>query len=152
MRPQDQLQFLQHVAIVIDAGFIKADCGVDPRCFEGVERGDAGAETEVGGAIMADTAAGPRQTVDVRFIQPDAVAKGQARRDHAEPVNILQSRASATTPSIFLLIRGLHEMHVHRYVVLLACGRQRGQGRVRAPVQIGGRKLDLDPSLLIMSA
>ncbi len=99
---------------------------------------------------MADAAAGGGQAVDVLLVQPHAVAQGQAVGHHAEAVDVLQRRAVAAPQGVFLLVGGLDQVHVHGGVVF---GRGVGEQRQRlvgAPVQVGRRKLDLHPALVVM--
>ena len=58
MRAQHHPHLLQHVAIVVDAGFVEADRGVDALRLERVQRRDAGAQAEIGRAVVADAGAG----------------------------------------------------------------------------------------------
>ena len=78
MGAQHQLHLLQHVAVVVDAGLVEADRGVDALLLEVVQRRHAGAQAEIGGAVVADAAAGGGQAVDVLLVQPHAVAERQA--------------------------------------------------------------------------
>ncbi len=148
---QHQPHFLQHVTVVIDAGFIKADRGVDSLGLEVIERRDAGAQPEIGGTVVTHACAGLRHAVDVCLAEPDAVAERQMRPEHIEAVDVLHRCAFAAPPGIFLLHRGLEQMHVHRHFVFPRGLRQRGQGLVGAPVQVRGRELDLHPGLGIVA-
>src|SRR5262249_11295144 len=84
--------------------------------------------------------AGPRA-------QPHAVAQRHLRTQQAEAFDVVHGGAAAAAARVFLLIRGLHQMHVQRHVEAL---RHLGEPRkccIRAPVQIGRRELDLHAAL-----
>ena len=104
--------FLQHVAVVVDAGFVEAEGDGDAFGAEAVERGDAGAEAEIAAAIVADAGAGLGDPADVALGQPDAVPERHARVHQAEAVEILDRGAAAAAAGVFLLVGGLHQVHV----------------------------------------
>ncbi len=142
---QHEAHLLEHVAVVVDAGLVEADRRVDALRLEPVERRHAGAQPEVRRAIVADAGAGRRHPLDVGFVEPDAVAERQARTEHPEPVEVLEGGAAAALLRVGLLVGGLHEVHVHRHVVGFGQAGEPFEGRVGAPVQVGGRQLDLGP-------
>ena len=150
MGAQHQLQLLQHVAVVVDAGLVEPDRGVDALLLEEVQRRHARAQAEVGRAVVADAALGRGQAVDVLLVQPHAVAERQAVVHHAEAVDVFQRRALAAPPGVFLLVGGLDQVHVHRHVVLGRGVAERRQRLVGAPVQVGRRELDLHPALVVV--
>ena len=78
------------------------------------------------------------------------MAEGQARPKKAEAVDVVECGAAAATARIFLLIGGLDQMHVHRRLIARREIGEQLEGRVRAPVEIGRRQLDLDPLLVVV--
>ena len=117
MGAQHHAHFLQHVTIVVDAGFIDADRGVDALGLEDVQRRDAGAQAEIRRAVVADAGAGLGDAIDVRLVQPDAVAERHLRAEQAEAVDVLKRRSAAAPARVFLLVGGFHQVHVQRNVV-----------------------------------
>src|SRR5205807_1940911 len=102
------------VAVVIDASLVEADCGVDATLLDRVQRCDTAAQPEIRAAVVADMGAGRGDAVEIGLGEPDAVAERQPRPEKAEAVDIIEGAAAAAAASIFLLVGGLHEMHVHR--------------------------------------
>src|SRR5476649_728183 len=110
MGAQHELQLLQHVAVVVDAGLVEADRGVDALLLKVIERGHARAQAEVGRAVVADAALGGGEAIDVLFVQPHTVADRQSLVHQAEAVDVFECGALAAAPGIFLLVGGLDQV------------------------------------------
>ena len=54
MGAQDHAHLLQHVTIVVDAGFVETDRHIDPLRLEAVERRDPTAQAKIRAAIATD--------------------------------------------------------------------------------------------------
>src|SRR5262249_1477306 len=110
MRAQNHAHLLQHVAVVIDAGFVEADGDVDAFCFEAVEWCDPAAQAKIRAAIMTDVGPGLGQLVDVVFGEPDPMSERHLWPEQAEASDIVDCSAAAATTRIFLLISGLDKV------------------------------------------
>ena len=64
-----------------------------------------------------DTGAGFRQPLNIRLVEPDAVAERHLRAEQTEAVDILHRRAAAAPAGVFLLVGRLQEVHVQRHAV-----------------------------------
>src|ERR1700719_3497909 len=109
MRPQYHPHFLQHVAIVVDAGLVEADRGIDAALLEEIERRKAAAQAEVGAAIVADMGAGRGNAVEIGLVEPHAMPQCQPRPEEPETIDIVEGGAAAAPASILLLEWGLYE-------------------------------------------
>jgi hypothetical protein len=121
VRAQHHAHLLQHVAVVVDAGLVEADRRGDALGLEMIERRDARTQAEVRRAVMAHAGAGLGQPVDVALGKPHAVAERHVRPEHAEALDVFDRGAIAAPARVFLLERGLKQMHVHGHAVLLRC-------------------------------
>jgi hypothetical protein len=83
---QHHAHLLQHAAVVVDAGLVEPDRGVDAALFERVEWCDATAQPEIRGAVVADVGPGRGDPVEVGLIEPHPVAEGQARPEKTKAV------------------------------------------------------------------
>src|SRR6202035_4590647 len=101
-------------------------------------------------AVVGDVRSGFGDTIDVSFVQPDAVAESHARAEQVEAIDVFERGAAATAVGVFLLVGGLHQVHVQRGVVLFRCVGEQGQRVVGAPVQVGWRQLDFYPFLVVV--
>ena len=151
MRAQHHPHLLQHVAVVVDAGFVEPDRGVDALRLEHVQRRDAGAQAEIGRAVVADAGAGFRQPIDVRLRSArrrgpasSAARAGRSGRCTPPPCSRRAGvRIPSGTPSPPDACASAHRI----CATVSAKPRQR---RVGAPMQIGRRQLHLDPALVVM--
>ena len=150
MGAQHHAHFLQHVAVVVDAGLVETNRGVDPLRLEPVEGRDAAAQAKIRAAIVADVRAGLGEPVEVAFGEPDAVSERHLWSEQAEPADIIDRGAAAATSRIFLLICGLDEVHMERHAMLFGAFRQHGQRLVRTPMQVRRRQLDFDALLVVV--
>ena len=87
MRAQYHAHFLQHIAVVIDPGFVEADRGVDAALFEGLSGATPLAQSEIRAAVVADMGPGRSDAVEIGLVEPHPVAEGQARSEKAEAVD-----------------------------------------------------------------
>ena len=79
--------------------------------------------------------------------QPDAMAQRHARAEQAEVVEMPHGGLAGAAHRVFLLVRRLQQVHVHRHIGRLGLLVQRQQAVVGTPVQVGRRKLDAGQAL-----
>src|SRR5260370_14914771 len=113
MGAQHHAHLLEHVTVVVDAGLVEADRGIDAALLEEVQRCETAAQAEIGTAIVADMSAGCGDAVEIGLVEPDAMAEGQPRPEEPETVDIVEGRATAAPAALFPLIGGLDDMPMH---------------------------------------
>ena len=150
MRAQHHPHLLQHVAIVIDAGLVEADRGIDSALLEEIERCKTAAQAEIGAAIVADMGTGRGNAVEIGLVEPYAMPQCQPRPEKPETIDIIEGGAAAAPAGVFLLVGGLDEVHVHRRVVSLRIVGEHHQRSIGAPMEIGGSELNLNPFLVVV--
>jgi hypothetical protein len=130
MRAQHQAQFMEHIAVIIDASLIQPNRRIDALGFEAIERRHTGTQAKIGRAIMANAGAGLGEPVNILLIQPNAMAERHVRPQQAQAVQIFHRRAAAAAARIFLLIGGFKQMHMDRRIMALRKLRHRSKRRV----------------------
>lgn len=110
VRPKDHAHLLEHVAIIVDAGFVDTDGNRDTGRSEAVQRRNTTLETEIGAAVVAQHRARMRTQTDVVLTHPDSVSDRQSRPGKAERMNVRHRRTTGAPTGIHFLVRCLEQV------------------------------------------
>lgn len=84
VRPQDEGQFLEHGAVVVQPGLVDADHHRNPFRLGAVEGREPALQAEVGAAMVAQARAGLGAEIEIVLAHPHAVPDAQARTGQTE--------------------------------------------------------------------
>ena len=132
-------------AVSLVASAVGAERDVDAGVEQLPHGADAAAELQVGEGIVGDRAAALGEQLDVAPGQPDRVIHREARRQHADLVEMLDERPAIERLAGHRLRLGLEDMGVHRQVVARRELGRAAQQLLAAALWPRGRRDDPDP-------
>ncbi len=135
-----QPDFLEHVAVVVEAGLVDAEGNRDAAPHKFGDRRDAAPEAEVGAGIVTDADAVLPDEVEVTVVHPGPVPQRQVRTEESDLGQVCDRRLAEPPARELLLVGRLRKVKVNAHAVFPCpfCGQR--QETVGGALEIDRRK------------